>query len=119
MRAAISVLAGGPRSWKAAVLGDMLELGPFAPALHTGVGEFLGAAGVNCVITVGEMARYIAEGAKNAGVPEVYCCRDKFEAKKVLEQVVRSDSAFLFKASRGMKLEELTEHLMKLTREEK
>lgn len=119
MRAAISVLAGGPRSWKVAVLGDMLELGPFAPALHTGVGEFLGTAGVNCVIAVGDMARYIAEGAENAGVPEVHHCQDKFEAKKVLEQVIRPDSAFLFKASRGMKLEELTEYLMKLTQEEK
>lgn len=118
MRAAISVLAGGPRSRKIAVLGDMLELGPFAPTLHTEVGEFLGAAGVDCVVTVGRMAKYIAEGAESAGVPEVHCCEDKFEAKRALEQLIKPDSAFLVKASRGMKLEELTEHLIKLTAEE-
>lgn len=118
MRAAISVLADGPRTRKIAVLGDMLELGPFAPALHTGVGEYLGKAGVGCVIAVGEMAKYIAEGAKNTGVPEIYSCEDKYEAKKILEQVIRPDSAILFKASRGMKLEELTEYTLKLTQEE-
>ena len=118
VRAAISVLADGPRSFKVAVLGDMLELGPFAPALHTGVGEYLGSAGIDCLVAVGDMAKHIAEGAENSGVPQVHYCQDKAEAKKILEQVVRPDSAFLVKASRGMKLEELTEKLVELTRAE-
>ena len=53
MRAAVSVLADSHSAWKAAVLGDMLELGPFAPALHSGVGEYLGKAGINCLVAVG------------------------------------------------------------------
>lgn len=118
VRAAISVLADGPRSWKVAVLGDMLELGPFAPALHTGVGEFLGTAGINCVIAVGQMAKHIAEGAKNTGVPEVHYCEEKDQAKEILKQVIRPDSAFLVKASRGMRLEELTAQLLALTEAE-
>ncbi len=74
MRAAISVLADSPGGWKAAVLGDMLELGPFSPALHTGVGECLGRAGIDCLVAVGEQAAYIAQGARDSGVPEVYHC---------------------------------------------
>lgn len=117
MRAAISVLADGHSAWKAAVLGDMLELGPFAPALHTGVGEYLGKAGVNCLIAVGDLADYIARGARESGVPEVYHCVDKADAKEILAKAVRPDSTILVKASRGMKLEELTACLVELTKE--
>ena len=117
MRAAINVLADGPGSWKVAVLGDMLELGPFAPALHTGVGECLGKAGVDCLVAVGEMSKYIAQAARESGVPMVYHCADRQAAKVILDQVVREDSTILVKASRGMKLEELTAYLLSLTQE--
>ena len=118
MRAAISVLADSMGSFKAAVLGDMLELGPFAPALHTGVGEYLGTVGVDCLVAVGELAQHIAQGARDAGVAQVISCRDREEAKAVLPQVVRPDSTILLKASRGMKLEELTARLLELTAED-
>jgi len=117
MRAAISVLADSLGSWKAAVLGDMLELGPFAPALHTGVGEYLGKAGIHCLVAVGDMARYIAQGARDSGVPQVYHFETKEEAQVVLPQIVRPNSTILVKASRGMKLEEMTASLLKHTRE--
>ena len=117
MRAAISVLADGPGSWKAAVLGDMLELGPFAPALHAGVGECLGKAKVDCLVAVGEMSQHMAQAARESGVPMVYHCVDRDAAKAVLNQIVREDSTILVKASRGMKLEELTAYLLKLTEE--
>lgn len=117
MRAAISVLADSHSGWKAAVLGDMLELGPFAPALHEGVGNCLGKAGIDCLIAVGEMSEYIAKGAGESGVPMVLHCADREKAKPVLEQVVRPDSTILVKASRGMKLEELVSRLLELTKE--
>jgi len=117
MRAAISVLADSRGGWKAAVLGDMLELGPFAPALHAGVGEYLGKCGINCLVAVGEMASHIAQGARNAGVPVVYSCEDNETARVILPQIVKPDSTILVKASRGMKLEELTAGLLELTRE--
>ena len=53
MRAAISVLSDRRSQWSIAVLGDMFELGPFAPALHTGVGECLGKARIDCLVAVG------------------------------------------------------------------
>ncbi len=40
---------------------------------------------------------------------------DKKAAKSVLEQLVGPDSTILVKASRGMKLEELTGELLRLT----
>ncbi len=118
MRAAINVLSDAKTGHKAAVLGDMLELGPFAPALHTSVGECLGRAGVQYLVAVGELAQNIAQGARDSGVPTVYCCPDKESAKQVLPKIVRPDSTILVKASRGMALEELTGALMELTKPE-
>ena len=117
MRAAISVLSDSQSSFKAAVLGDMLELGPFSPALHEGVGEYLGQAGIQCLVAVGEQSRAMAKGAREAGVPQVYYCEDKSEAMEILPGLIRKDSTFLVKASRGMKLEEITEFLVKETKE--
>ena len=114
---AVSVLADSPGEWKAAILGDMLELGPFAPALHAGVGEYLGTVGVDCLVAVGELSSSIVQGARDAGVPQVIHCKTREEAKEVLPQVVRPDSTILVKASRGMKLEELTARLLELTAE--
>ena len=89
----------------------------FAPALHTGVGEYLGREGISCLVAVGEMSRYIAQGARDAGVPLIHHCNTREEAKALLPQLVQPDATFLVKASRGMKLEELTGVLLELTRD--
>lgn len=114
MRAAISVLADTHSSWKVAILGDMFELGPYAPALHAGVGDYLGKRGIDCLVAVGKLSEHMAQGAREAGVPTVYSCANKEEAKAVLPEVVRPDSTILVKASRGMALEELTAQLLTL-----
>lgn len=118
MRAAIHVLADTSSQWKVAILGDMFELGSYAPALHREVGDYVGKQHIDCLIAVGELASNIAEGARNAGVQQIYHCKDKEEAKKVLPQVVQADSTLLVKASRGMKMEELVAELMELTKAE-
>lgn len=115
MRAAISVLADSRSSWKAAVLGDMLELGPFAPALHAGVGSYLGRVHADCLVAVGELAAHIARGAREAGVPMVFEVRNREDAIAMLPAVIRPDSTILVKASRGMRMEEITKALMDLT----
>ena len=117
MRAAISVLADSPGRYKTAILGDMLELGPFAPALHEGVGEYLGTVGIQCLVAVGQLAEHIAQGARSAGVPTVLPCQSREEAEAILPQVIRPDCTILLKGSRGMKLEELTAKLLELTAE--
>ena len=80
MRAAVEVLSSARGAYKVAVLGDMFELGPLAPALHAGVGDYLGKAGIDCLVAVGELARHIHDAAQAAGVPECYYCPTKAEA---------------------------------------
>jgi len=117
MRAAISVLADSRDPYKVAILGDMLELGSFAPALHAGIGECLGRAGIDCLMAVGPLSEHIAQSARESGVPQVYHCAGREEALELLPQLVRPDTAFLLKASRGMRMEELTAKLLELTQE--
>ena len=80
-------------------------------------GECLGNLGINSLVAVGELAEHIAQGAQEAGVPQVIHCRNREEAGAVLSQVICPDSTILVKASRGMKLEELTAKLIELTGE--
>ena len=118
MRAAISVLADSRSAWMLAVLGDMFELGPYSPALHTGVGEYLGKRKIDCLVAVGDQARYLAEGAQSAGMTAVYPCADKKAAREILPGLIRPDSTILVKASRGMRMEELVDQLLELTPEQ-
>ena len=117
MRAAVEVLANAKGEYKVAVLGDMFELGPLAPALHAGIGEYLAKAGIDCLVAVGELSKHIYDAAKEAGVPVCWHCADKEQAKPVLDSVVRPHATILVKASRGMALEELVEYLISITKE--
>ncbi len=117
MRAAVEVLSKSHGERKVAVLGDMFELGALAPALHAGIGSYLGKAGVDTLVAVGEQAKNIYDAARDAMVPEVHYCATKEEALPVLAQVVKPHTTILVKASRGMAFEELVEYLKGLTKE--
>ena len=117
MRAAVEVLSKTKSTHKIAVLGDMFELGVLAPTLHAGVGDYLGGSEVKCLVAVGENSEYMAKAAEEAGVPEVYWRPTKKEALTVLEQIVRSDTTILVKASRGMEFEEIVAFLKTITKE--
>ena len=117
MRAAVEVLSKTHSGRKIAVLGDMFELGTLAPALHAGIGTYLGKAGIDCLVAVGELAKNIYDAAREAMVPEVHYCATKEEALPVLAQVVKPHATILVKASRGMAFEDLTEYLKSITQE--
>ena len=118
MRAAIQVLTDSLGQRKIAILGDMFELGHFAPALHRSVGECLGKARVDCLVAVGELSADIADAARNTGVLNVFHCLTIEEAKPIAEKMLEPDCTVLIKASRGMGLEQLTAHLVAVTKDE-
>ena len=107
MKAALGILANAPAARKVAVVGDMLELEPFAERLHREVGEYAAELSIDTLVTVGTRAGWLAEAALEGDMEDVRPCQDKEEAKKVLAELIAPDTAFLFKASRGMALEEL------------
>ena len=117
MRAAIEILSTGKSATKIAVLGDMFELGPLAPVLHAGVGEFVARSGIDYLVCAGELSKYIADAAEGEGMSEVYWRPNKKEALAVLEQIVKPDCTVLVKASRGMAFEEFVEYVKSITKE--
>jgi UDP-N-acetylmuramoyl-tripeptide--D-alanyl-D-alanine ligase len=100
MRAALEHLAEHDGR-KVAVLGEMAELGPTAPAYHREVGELIQALGVDSVLGVGELAR--AYGGEFA--------RDAEEAVEKVGDVVRPGDVVLVKGSRAVGLEVVAEAL--------
>ena len=99
----------GKRSF--AVLGDMLELGHVAVPAHQKVGQQAAAAGVCGLITLGEMGREIARGAREAGLEAVYAFDTHEEAAAKLRELLQPEDTVLFKGSRGMKMEAIIDLL--------
>ena len=87
-----------------AVLGDMLELGDHARAAHHSCGELLRDAGIDMLFAYGRNAMYYIEGAGEAVASRLYDDKASLTADLLLE--LEPGDAVLFKASRGMKLED-------------
>jgi UDP-N-acetylmuramoyl-tripeptide--D-alanyl-D-alanine ligase len=107
--AALRLLAesGGERT--IAVLGDMYELGEETVDGHRQVGKEAVALQIDCLCTVGQLAREIAKGAINAGMDSdlIYVYQEKTEAVSFLRSYLQKGDAVLIKGSRGMKMEEI------------
>ncbi|SFR14736.1 UDP-N-acetylmuramoyl-tripeptide--D-alanyl-D-alanine ligase [Desulfoscipio geothermicus] len=98
-----------------AVLGDMLELGAGAVDGHRRVGAAAVRHGVALLVTVGELSRETAEGARRSGGTPggVIDCNNKKEALQVLRRELRPGDVVLVKGSRGIRMEEIIEGLLK------
>lgn len=115
MRAAIAALADAPaRGRRIAVLGDMGELGSLSELAHFELGETVAGTAIDVLVTVGEKARRIAEGATAAGMPSdvVRPCVTAAEATEVLDDALEAGDTVLVKASRMMGLEAIVEGIM-------
>jgi UDP-N-acetylmuramoyl-tripeptide--D-alanyl-D-alanine ligase len=101
-------LARAPISGRrAAVLGEMLELGPAGPELHTQVGHH--ARGLDLVVGVRGLAREIVDAA---GAPRENFVEAPEEAAAIVAEWARPGDWVLFKASRGVRLERAIENLV-------
>lgn len=105
--------------YKIAVLGDMLELGDTSDMIHYTLGKDLTAYQVNEVLTIGEMARYIAQGARDYTQAHVQQFETKEELLAYLLPYLDKECMILVKGSRGMKLDEVVDELAKYKVEEK
>lgn len=108
MKAAIDVLQSMKTAGKRiAVLGDMLELGPEEADFHREIGEYLDPALTDLVFAYGPLSALLAEAAvKQFGPERVFAFTDKAELSAALNSKAAVKDIVLFKASRGMRLEE-------------
>ena len=105
--AALAVLGEMKGGRRIAVIGDMLELGSVSEKAHYGVGEKAAENKIDAVFTYGERSLGVARGAADGGVPCVKSFSDKTVLAKELVAYLEEGDAVLFKASRGMKLEDV------------
>jgi UDP-N-acetylmuramoyl-tripeptide--D-alanyl-D-alanine ligase len=103
---------------KIIILADMLELGRVSQKHHTMVGNAINNLSKEekqqiILMTFGKMAQYIYRTAK---VVEKFYYKDKSLLKKKLQNIVSENDVVLVKGSRGMKMEEVVESLIKKLR---
>jgi UDP-N-acetylmuramoyl-tripeptide--D-alanyl-D-alanine ligase len=94
-----------------AVLGDMLELGPEAAALHRALGREAAFVGLAGLAAVGEFAAEVARGAEEAGLHRTMITHDPEAAAATVAGWSAGGDWILVKASRGVRLERAVEAL--------
>lgn len=109
VRAALQTLSDMHAERRIAVLGDMLELGDWAPKAHALSGELAARAGTDALFTFGAHSALTAQQAQQDGVPLVRHFADKAALADALAAYLRPGDAVLVKGSRGMKLEDVLE----------
>jgi UDP-N-acetylmuramoyl-tripeptide--D-alanyl-D-alanine ligase len=97
-----------------AVLGEMLELGESAYALHDTCGRAAAAAGVDELVAVGGAAADgLVQGAVAGGLPSAHIHRfpSSEQAAPAVAALVRSGDLVLVKGSRGTRLDVVADRL--------
>jgi len=105
-RSMIDVLRAEPAERRIAVLGEMLELGRLAESLHRDLGNYVARAGVDVLVGVRGVSRFMVDEAKSAGMTHAAFFFDNSEdAGQFLREFARPGDAILFKGSRGAHVE--------------
>ncbi len=113
VRAAINTLASFKTGRRVAVLGDMLELGSVSDDAHRDSGMLAAKKGVDAVFTYGEKSVLTAMKAEEMGVDKTCHYTDKQALASDVLSYIKPGDIVLFKASRGMKLEDVIESVYK------
>lgn len=95
------------------ILADMMELGEYSSRGHKRVGEKAAQSKADILITIGEKAKDISQGALDNGMKEeqIYSFSDNKTAISKLESILMPKDTVLIKGSRIMKLEEIADSL--------
>lgn len=110
VRAAIDTLAEMPcRGKRVSVLGAMAELGEDAAAEHRAIGTYLAESGIDELITVGEDAAPIGEGAEGMATNHF---PDHAAAAAYLKEHTGKGDLVLVKGSRSSRMEKVLEEVM-------
>ncbi|MDD4569024.1 MAG: UDP-N-acetylmuramoyl-tripeptide--D-alanyl-D-alanine ligase [Tepidanaerobacteraceae bacterium] len=114
MKAALDFLTQISQGKKRAViLGDMLELGDLSERAHCDIGMYA-AKRAEVLVAVGNFAQSFKAGALQGSIDKkcIYTYLTVQEAAEEIEKIVRDCDIVLIKASRGMKMEQITKVLV-------
>ena len=110
----ISRIKIGDGNYKYAVLGDMLELGSVSEESHREAGRYVAKAKVDKLIVVGERARDIARGAKEAALKKdnIFHFSNSEEAGKFIQERIQEGDLIFVKGSQGVRMEKVVKEIM-------
>jgi UDP-N-acetylmuramoyl-tripeptide--D-alanyl-D-alanine ligase len=114
MDAAIHELTVRPCTGRrVAVLGEMLELGADSERYHRALGRKVANSGIDCLWAAGPSAEMLAEEAVKQGMPAANVRHHPGVDEAIAEPAFEPQpgDTWLFKASRGMRLERLVERV--------
>ncbi|MEN8254172.1 MAG: UDP-N-acetylmuramoyl-tripeptide--D-alanyl-D-alanine ligase [Verrucomicrobiota bacterium] len=97
-------LPGAGKKW--AVVGGMRELGDTAEQEHAELGRFIDGLGLDGVVAVGELGKYIICN----GADRFFHASEITEAAQILKEHLHAGDFVLLKASRGEQLERVLEY---------
>lgn len=117
MLAALEVLRGfSPveRTRRIAVLGHMAELGPLSENEHRMLGMRAAEAGVDLLVTVGELSVHTQRGAIEAGLSELQTQHfsNSTDAGRWLDAQIKKGDIVLIKGSQSARMERVVKDLM-------
>ena len=103
-----------PAANKYAVMGDMLEIGSYTEEGHRLLGEAIAKSNIKYLIAVGERARDIIRGAKEADMEDdfIFYFDKSDEAGKFLQNRLQAGDVLLVKGSQGVRMEKIVKELM-------
>jgi UDP-N-acetylmuramoyl-tripeptide--D-alanyl-D-alanine ligase len=108
-------LAGSQKRRAVFICGDMAELGDSEQILHRQLGEQIANAGVNLLITLGNLAALAADAAKTKRPDtQTRCFTDQTDLCNNLQLMIKDSDIILVKGSRINKLELVVDKLKKL-----
>ncbi|NTV44879.1 MAG: UDP-N-acetylmuramoyl-tripeptide--D-alanyl-D-alanine ligase [Candidatus Yonathbacteria bacterium] len=98
---------------KIAVLGDMRELGSYAPEAHARVGA-AAAQSADTLLCVGEYCPHVIRGAQSSGMSldRIVICTDAYEAGTYLNEHITEGDMIFVKGSQSMRMERTVESIM-------
>ena len=98
---------------KVLALGNMMELGDFAPQLHEMTGKACAKYGFDKVFITGDNAEDFIRGAHMIDMGlEISRCRDTEDVSSRLSDYLRDGDAILFKASHSFGFEDLAKEFI-------
>jgi UDP-N-acetylmuramoyl-tripeptide--D-alanyl-D-alanine ligase len=96
---------------KIAVLGDMMEIGKFTAEEHKKAGVRV-AKIAQVLVTIGPRAKYIAEGARDAGMEDIVELITSEEAGEYLKDKIEENDVVLVKGSQSIRTEKIVAKIM-------
>ncbi len=115
IKAALDIFELFESTKKVVVLGDMLGYREMSEDMHYNVGRDLSAHHIDELVTIGEMAKYMAQGAReNTEIKSIVEFDNKEQATQYISKYLDIDSSILIKGSRFLKLEEIINTLKQI-----